>query len=251
MQMRKLVVLPVALAVAGVAAAPASAQTMADEVEMKFTSKAAIFPKKAGTKRNPRGVRLKGNLKVETITQGVEKPIVTGGEVLIPKGGLWNGGKYKKCSGAKMDREKTADVCPKASIMGAGKGVAWADNVNAAPEVQFVNGGAKRLWAFTTLYRPALVQKSIAINIKKLRSKRWAYRAAFKVPQVLQVVAGVPVTLASFNFNIGGKKYAKELLATTSCPKSKKHPYQATAFYKFADDSERKQSWKGSVRCTR
>lgn len=251
MQMRKLAMLSAGIAMAAVAVAPAASADMADEVEMKFTSKASISPKKAGTKKNPRGVRLKGNLKIETITQGVEKPIVTGGEVLIPKGGLWNGAKYAKCSGAKMDRAKTASVCPKKSIMGAGKGVAWADNVNAAPEVQFVNGGAKRLWAFTTLYRPALVQKSIAINIKKLRSKKWAYRASFQVPQVLQVVAGVPVTLASFSFNIGGKKYAKELLATTSCPRSKKHPYQATAFYKFADDSTKKQSWKGSVACTR
>jgi len=250
MQMRKLAMLPAAIAVAAVVAAPAASADMADDVEMKFTSKASISPKKAGTKKNPRGVRLKGDLKVETITQGVEKPIVTGGEVLIPKGGLWNGGKYAKCAGAKMDKAKTADVCPKKSIMGAGKGVAWADNVNAAPTVEFVNGGANRLWAFTTLYRPALVQKSIAINIKKTKGK-WAYRTSFKVPQVLQVVAGVPVTLASFNFNIGGKPYAKDLLATTSCPKSKKHAYQATAFYKFADDSTRAQSWTGSVACTR
>jgi hypothetical protein len=243
--MRKLAVLPAALIAAAVVAAPASAQVP----ETTFESKAKISPKKAGTKKNPRGITLSGSLKFRTVTQGVEPPIITGGDVLIAKGGLWNGGKYATCSKRTMQRDDSIDNCPKKSIMGSGSGVAFADTVNAAPKVDFVNGGKSTLWAFTTLYRPALVQEPIAIKIKKQSSKKWAYKASFKVPEVLQVVAGVPVTLRDFKFKIGGKKYAKDLLATTSCPKSKKYPYEATAHYLYNTGQTASKDYKGTVAC--
>lgn len=258
--MRKLAVLPAALIAAAVAAAPAAAQVP----ETTFESSAKITPKKAGTKKNPQGVQISGNLKFNTITQGVEPPIITGGDVLLPKGGAWNGAKYATCSGSKMRDKQTWEICPKKSIVGSGAGVAFADNVNAKPDVVFVNGGKSTLWAFTTLYRPALVQEPIAINIKKLSSAKWGYKASFKVPEVLQVVAGVPVTLRSFDFKVGGGKfkivgkpgtynagkYAKELITTTSCPKSKKHPYEATAHYLYNDGTRASKTVKNTVACS-
>ncbi len=243
--MRKLAVLPAALMAAAVAAAPAAAQ----KPETSFEAKATISPKKAGTKKNPQGVKLNGSLKFRTLTQGVEPPIITGGTVLIPKGGLYNGGKYKTCSAATMRRSQSVDDCNKQSIMGKGSGRALADNVDAAPDVVFVNGGKSTLWAFTTLYRPALVQEPIAINIKKQGGK-WAYKASFQVPKILQVVAGVPVSLQDFKFSIGGKKYAKDYLATTSCPKSKKHPYEATASYLYNDGTTDTKTYKSTVACS-
>jgi hypothetical protein len=243
--MRKLAVLPAALVAAAVVAAPA----MAQQPETTFESKATISPKKAGTKKNPQGVKLSGSLKFRTITPGFEPPIITGGTILIPKGGVYNGGKYKTCSGATMRRSQSVDDCHKQSIMGKGSGSALADNVDADPEVVFVNGGKGTLWAFTTLYRPALVQEPIAINIKK-QSGKWAYKATFKVPKILQIVAGVPVSLQDFKFNIGGKKYAKDYFATTSCPKSKKHPYEATASYLYNDGSTASKTYKSTVACS-
>jgi hypothetical protein len=244
--MRKLAVLPAALVAAAVVAAPAAAQVPVTE----FESSAKITPKKAGTKKNPQGIKISGKLEFRTITQGVEPPIITGGDVLLPKGGTYNGGKYKSCSGAKMRQAQSIDVCPKTSIMGRGSGVAFADNVDAKPTVDFVNGGKNTIWAFTTLYNPALVQEPIAINIKKLKSAKWGYRASFKVPKILQVVAGVPITLRSFNYNIGGKKYAKDFIVTTSCPKSKKYPYEATASYLYNDGTTSKSTYKSTVPCS-
>jgi hypothetical protein len=245
-EMRKLAVLPAALVAAAVVAAPAMAQVP----ETTFNSVSKITPKKAGTKKHPQGVKLSGRLEFKTVTQGVEPPIITGGDVLLPKGGTYNGGKYKTCSGAKMRKEQTTDICPKASIMGSGKGVAFADNVDAKPTVTFVNGGKSTLWAFTTLYNPALVQEPIAIKIKKLSGSKWAYRASFRVPKVLQVVAGVPITLRSFNYNIGGKSYAREFITTTSCPKSKKYPYEATAFYLYNDGTTASKKYASTVPCS-
>ena len=244
--MRKLAVLPAALVAAAVVAAPATAQVP----ETTFTSSAKITPKKAGTKKNPQGIKLSGSLAFRTITQGVEEPIVTGGDVLIAKGGVYNGGKYKTCSGSKMRAAQGTEVCPKESIMGSGKGVAIADTVNAAPTVEFVNGGKNMLWAFTTLYRPALVREPVPIAIKKLSGSKWGYRATFKVPKVLQIVAGVPVTLRSLKYTIGGKPYAKEFIATTSCPKSKKYPYEATAHLLYNTGQTDSTTFKGSVPCS-
>lgn len=244
--MRKLAVLPAALVAAAVVAAPVAAQVP----ETTFESTAKITPKKAGTKKNPQGIKISGSLKFNTITQGVEPPIITGGDVLLPKGGTYNGGKYKSCSGAAMRKAQGTDVCPKTSIMGSGRGVALADTVDAKPTVTFVNGGKSTLWAFTTLYNPALVQEPIAISIKKLSSSKWGYRASFRVPQVLQVVAGVPITLRSFNFAIGGKSYAKDYIVTTSCPKSKKYPYEATAFYKYNDGTTSSKKYASTVPCS-
>ncbi len=255
--MRKLAVLPAALVAAAVVAAPAAAQVPVTE----FKSTASISPKKAGTKKKPQGVQLKGSLSFNTITPGVEEPIITGGDVLIAKGGTWGGGKYPTCSGKKMRDDQTTENCPKGSIVGSGFGVAFADTTDAKPDVVFVNGGKSTLWAFTTLYNPAIVQEPIEIKIKKMSGK-WGYKASFKVPKVLQVVAGVPITLRSFNYKLGGKftlpnrkklnasKYAPQLLATTSCPKSKKYPYEATAHYLYNDDTTASKSYKGTVACS-
>lgn len=245
--MRKLAVLPAALAAAAVVAAPAMAQ---EKPVTTFKSTATITPKKAGTKKNPQGIKISGKLEFETITQGVEPPIITGGDVLLPKGGTYNGGKYKSCSGAAMRKAQSIDPCPKTSLMGKGSGVALADTVDAKPTVEFVNGGKSTIWAFTTLYNPALVQEPIAINVKKLNSAKWGYRASFKVPKILQVVAGVPITLRNFKFNIGGKSYAKDYIVTTSCPKSKKYPYEATASYLYSDGQTGTSTYKSTVPCS-
>jgi hypothetical protein len=258
--MRKLAVLPVALVAAAVVAAPAAAQVP----ETIFKSSAKISPKKSGTKKNPRGVQLTGSLGFETVTQGVEAPIVTGGDVLIAKGGVWNGGKYAKCSKRTMNRSQSVDKCPTKSIVGAGSGVAFADTVNAAPDVVFVNGGRSMLWAFTTLYNPALVREPVPIRIRKTRGK-WAYKASFRVPKVLQVVAGVPVTLRSFKYKIGGKvrlpyavngrrainvkRTAPKLIATTSCPRNNRYPYEATAFYLYNTGQKASSTYKGRGAC--
>jgi hypothetical protein len=258
--MRKLLILPLAVATASLAAAPAAAQIP----ETTFKSQSRIAPKKAGTPKKPRGIQLAGKMTFKTVTQGIEEPIVTGGDILIARGAQWNGGKYRRCSGALMRRSQGVQRCPKGSIVGSGSGVAYADRVDAAPDVVFVNGGKSTLWAFTTLYNPAIVQEPIRIKIKKQRGKKWAYKASFRVPKVLQIIGGVPVTLRSFNYKIGGKfklpgqrkvtnakRYAPRLLATTSCPKSGKYRAQATAHYLYNTGQKGKSTVKSTVRCRR
>jgi hypothetical protein len=247
--MRKLVgVLAVVTAVGAIGVAPAAAQ----QPETTFTSKAQIFPKKAGTKANPQGIMIKGSLRFRTITPGFEPPIITGGDIFLPKYGKYNGGRYARCSAATLRRDGGAGLkyCPKKSIMGQGSGSALADTVDAKPKVVFVNGGASKILAYTTLYNPAFVQEPVTLNVKKIKHPKWGYKVSFKVPSILQVVAGVPIALQDLNYSIGGKSYAKEYITTTGCPKSKKYPYQGTAHYLYSDGTTSSKTYNSTVPCS-
>jgi hypothetical protein len=227
-----------ALALVAVEVVPSIAQDSPTTV----TSTTIVSPSKAGTKKKPQGVKL--TYKATYTTAGdVEHPIITGGTVLIPKGGLYNGGKYPKCSAATLSHGGPSG-CPPHSIMGKGTGDAHADTVITHPAITVVNGGAKNIWFWTVLQNPARVQAIVPATIAK-QSGKWAYKVTFKVPTSLQIVAGIPITLDSLNVTLGGKSWAKDWLATTSCPASKKWPYQSS----FDLSSGGSIDYTGSVAC--
>jgi hypothetical protein len=202
-----------------------AAVAMAQGEPTTVTSTATVSPNKAGTKKKPQGVKL--TYKATYTTPGdVEHPIITGGSVLFPKGALYNGGKYPQCSQATLSRGGPAK-CPPKSIMGTGTGTAHADDVITHPKITVINGGASKVWFWTVLQNPARVQAAVPGTIIK-QSGKWAYKLTFKVPTSLQIVAGIPITLDDLKVTAGGKSWAKDWLATTSCPSSKKWEYEST-----------------------
>ena len=227
-----------ALAVAAAGPASAAAQTGADGT--KLTIRAKVTPNKAGTKKKPRGVKLRvrANWKHPA---GVERPVVARAETWFPRGSLYNGHRYPRCTKRTMDRQGTAG-CPKRSIMGRAGGLAWADDVRTKPDIVIVNGGRRMVWLYTTLYRPALVREAVPMRVRRTRG-RWAYKATIRVPRVLQVVAGVPVALARFNAVAGRGNW----LATTFCPKSRRWRFKVRTH--FMDGGSAQHS--SSVRCRR
>jgi hypothetical protein len=234
--MRKILILAVgalALVVAAVAVAQGGTTV---------TSTTTVSPNKAGTKKKPQGVKLVYKATYTT-PDDVERPIITGGTVLFPKGALYNGGKYAKCSEATLSRGGPSK-CPPKSIMGTGKGDAWADTVRTYPRITVINGGANKVWFWTVLQNPARVQAAVPGNITKMSGK-WAYKLTFKVPTSLQIVAGIPITLNSLDVTAGGKSWAKDWLATTSCPSSKKWEYEST----FDLSAGGPIKYNGSVAC--
>ncbi|HYI98841.1 MAG TPA: hypothetical protein VEX36_04060 [Thermoleophilaceae bacterium] len=242
--MRKLVaLLAVVMTVGAIAAAPSVAQQPQTSVDANAT----VTPKKAGTKKNPQGVKLSGTVKWSS-EAGVEPPIVTAATVYIGKGGNYNGGKYPKCSKATLKRD--ADNCPKKSIMGAGSGNAYADTVITKPKVVFYNGGANWMYLYTTLFNPAFVQEPVPARITKVGGK-WNYKVRITVPENLQVVAGVPIALRDFRYTVGGKKYAKDYIATTSCPKGNKYDFQLETEYLYSDNTRSKSATADTVPCTK
>jgi hypothetical protein len=134
--------------------------------------------------------------------------------------------------------------------VGSAKGVAFADTVDAKPTITFVNGGATKLFAYTVLYNPALVKEPVILKIKKLSGSKWGYSTTFKVPETLQIVAGVPITLRSLNFKVGGTKGAPKLITTTGC-KGGKHPFEVTTSYRYSDDSTASFKLLDSVPCSK
>jgi len=245
--MRKFVALLAVMAAVGmVAAVPAMAQLPDTSVKVD----AKVSPKKAGTKKKPKGINLSG--KVTWTTEvGFEPPVITGATVFISKGGRYNGGSHAKCSKKKLQRDGGPNNCPKKSIVGKATGLALADTVPTKPKVVIVNGGATSAFLYTTLYHPALVQEPVPVKIKKQTGK-WAYRMDITVPENLLIVAGVPIALKTFNFEVGksGKRpWAKNYIQTTSCPKGG-WTFDLETRYRYNDGSTSSSQYGDSVPCS-
>ena len=64
-----------------------------------------------------------------------------------------------------------------------------------SPNGAVINGGANKIFFWTVLQTPARVQAAVPATIKKDTSGKWSYKVHFTVPDSLQIVAGVPITL--------------------------------------------------------
>jgi hypothetical protein len=243
--MRKVVAPLVGVVALGAAlVSPSVAQTPVTSV----TVDSKVSPNRAGTPKKPQGVTLSGKIRW-TSQEGVEPPIITAFDIFLAKGGLYNGGKYPKCAAAVMNRNGP-QACPKKSIMGSAQGIAFADQDITRPRVTMINGGAKNVCFYTVLTNPARVETCVPGKVTKLNGNpKWGYRLQIRVPEVLQVVAGVPIALREINFRAGGKKYAKDWLATTSCPKNRKWGFEVETFYEYNDGSTSSSKFADSVAC--
>ncbi len=125
--------------------------------------------------------------------------------VLFPRGSIYHGGKLPKCSAALLNNSGLS-ACPKRSIMGKGKAWAWADTVRTTANITVVNGGKDRVYFYTTMTNPAVVQMPVEGKIRKLRGK-WAYELVSEVPTDLQVVAGTPIVVYKMKIEITNKKW--------------------------------------------
>jgi hypothetical protein len=243
--MRKLIAPVAVLALAAVFVVPALAQDP-NQPSTSVTFQGSVSPKKAGTKKHPQGVKL--GFKVHWSTQaGFEPPIITAATAILPKGGVYNGGKYPKCSATTLNR-KGLKGCPAHSIMGTAKSTAFADTTITHPKVTFVNGGKNKMCFFAQLTNPARVNLCAPATITRLGNG--GYRVRITVPEALQVVAGVPIALTDFNGTIGGKAYARDYIATTSCPKSKKYEFSVETTYLYSDNHSETSPYKDSVPCS-
>jgi hypothetical protein len=245
MIMRKVVGPIVAMLVLG---ATLVAPTVAQTPQTSVTVDSKVSPNRAGTPGKPQGVKLTGQIKWQS-EEGIEPPIITAFDIFIAKGGLYNGGKYPKCAAAVANRNGP-QACPKKSIMGSARGVAFADTEITRPKVTFINGGARNICFYTVLTNPARVETCVPGKVTKLRgNKKWGYRLQIRVPEVLQVVAGVPIALREIRFEAGGRKWAKDWLATTSCPRNRKWGFQVETSYLYNDGSTSSSQYADSVAC--
>jgi hypothetical protein len=240
--MRGVAVVAAIAATTAAVAIPALAQDPPTELG-PITSKAKVkvVPNKAGTPKHPQPVKITIDAELISEDLSFERPIVDTGTVLIAKAGVWNGGKFPKCTAAILNR-KGLDACPKGSIFGKGYATGYADTVRTKPTITAVNGGAKLAFGYVQLTNPARVNIAVPVTIKK-RTGKWAYQLDFDVPASLQFVAGVPISLTQLHIKLGNK----DIFATTYCPPDGKWRYEDNA--KLLDGRE--VSAKGSVACRR
>lgn len=222
----------------GLLAVAAAATTLAATAGPNVTVKAQITPNKAGTRAHPQGEKL--NVKISWQSLGAaNQPIVQKFDILFPKGALYNGGKYPSCSYRKLNAVGPTG-CPSASIMGHGTGNAYADTVITHPQITVVNGGAHRVYFYTVLNNPARVQSPVIGQVSPAGGK-YAYKLHVTVPQVLQVVAGVPIELTYLSVKAGKASW----LATTGCGPGGHWPFNVATGYNTGGSA----SFTASIPC--
>jgi len=222
--MRKLWI-AVAVVLGVVAAIAVGALAQDPKVQTTFTIDADVIPNKAGTPKDPQGVKIKASARFFS-PEGVEPPIVTRGYALFPRAGDYNPQLFPRCSKRTLDRDGPR-FCPKGSQIGAARATAYADSIITRPKIEIFNGGPKVAFAYVTLYQPALVQTAVPAQIQELPRGMWKYKVSVKIPEALQVVAGVPIAARSIKGWVG----KGELITSTSCPKSRRWPYEVKTFF--------------------
>jgi hypothetical protein len=215
-----------AVAAAGAVAAvvvPAFAQ---DQPATRIEAHAVASPSRAGTPKHPRGLAISASARLITAPD-LEPPIVTGIDILVGRGLIWNRGGFETCSRATLDRRGPSG-CPKASIMGTATATGRADTVPATLRVTFANGGPDITYAYADLDNPARVRETLVVRTARPKAGIWGEHESVSIPRSLQVVAGVPLNLNDIRFTVGGKSYAKDYIVSTRCPKGGWR-YQVTA----------------------
>jgi hypothetical protein len=239
--------LAAAVVAGAVAVVPAIAQ---DVPETRIVSTAKATPNKAGTPKHPQGLSISARAELMT-PRDMDPPIVDRVEILVGKGLIWNDGKYTKCSEQVLRRHGPSG-CPRASLMGSATATGMADTVAARVDLLIFNGGENRKYVYATLNNPARVREVLVVESSRLHGdSTWAHRETINVPRSLQIVAGIPLRLTKIRMQIGGKSYAKDFVASTSCPQGG-WKYQVTANYLHdSPDQPANNVNTGSIPCTK
>jgi hypothetical protein len=220
------VLLTTALVAGAIVVVPAIAQ---DLPETRIVSTATATPNKAGTAKHPQGVSISARAQLLTPTD-MDPPIVSRVEILVGQGLIWNDAKYTKCSEQTLRRHGPSG-CPQTSLMGSATATGMADTVAARVDLLIFNGGEDRKYIYATLNNPARVREVLTVESSRLQGGgKWAHRETISVPRSLQIVAGIPLRLTKIRMQIGGKSYAKDFVASTSCPTGG-WKYQVTTDY--------------------
>ena len=233
---------PVLLAsVVALAAVSAPSDAQAPVAVTTLDVRPTVSPSVAGTPARPRSVRLGVRASLTTRgPDGEDKPILQRVVVDFPKGSLYLGGRHPRCTQAQLERDLPKVVCPKA-IVGTGTGEAWADTVPTRPRFTLVNGGATKVYLYTQLTNPAVVDAPVPGTIRR-GGVYGGYRATFVVPEILQVVAGTPISL----HRATGRTTARNWIATTSCPRDRRWPFRVVT----SQDTTADATFVSSVRCS-
>jgi hypothetical protein len=201
---RKFALAGITVVVLGAGGAVALASPGTSEVTARAAALSTPSP------RHPVGVKLAVAFGWGGLNEA-QQPMLQKLDLWFPKGAKYNGARYKSCSFHVLNSVGPRG-CPKGSIMGSGGGTAFADTVITHPTITVVNGGANAVYFYTVLNNPARVQTPVVGHLTRLHGQ-FAYHLSATIPQILQVVAGVPIKLTELHITAGRGKWL-ELTAT-------------------------------------
>jgi hypothetical protein len=241
--------LVVGVSAPAVTAASVSAQQPTIELKPRFNVTIGASVRKGDARR----AALSGRIR-QVQPSGPEPAQIAGGSLWLPRGLAFDPGKAAVCRRSFFVPD--IEPCPDDSILGK---PSWARAFDAvAAEVDdfteadyvFVNGGAGRIWAFMTIYNPALVQEPVPVDVRALRGKRWSYRLDFKLPKVLMIIGGIPTNLRSFDVELDGVEQAPGYLTLNRrCPKRGHFAYRASLTFLHNDGTTSEASRRARLRC--
>jgi hypothetical protein len=122
-----------------------------------------------------------------------------------------NGSLFPSCTAEKI---RNHEPCPKGSQIGTGTGLGTVgDPPNAAEEpitVTLYNGPKGKSIVFRIRgEQPAVIDVPFDAPLKTLSGGAYNYELTVNVPEILQRVAGLPISLRNFNVKVGATRKVK------------------------------------------
>jgi hypothetical protein len=225
--LKKFLALALAAALAVFVASVASGQSSYPIPQFSsFTAK--VTPAKAGTKKKPKGVKLRvaatipkeARVTVDTLT------------FLLPRHSTVSGTGFKTCPFTQINNDGVSS-CPKGSKVGTGiANAAFGPNLTPIVFDVTLYVGSKSELAVYLVARGLPIQKAIRGIVSKAGTP-YNQKLTIIIPPELQKQLGAYVYLTGLDTTIGGSakkgKKTYNLITTRGCPKTKKHLFEVRA----------------------
>jgi hypothetical protein len=152
-----------------------------------------------------------------------------------------NGKLFPSCTAQKI---RNHEICPKGSIIGTGTGLGTVgEPPNATEEpikITLYNGPKGKSIVFRiTGKAPVVIDVPFDADFKTLSGGNYNYQLTVNVPEILQNVAGLPISLKTFNVKVGATRKVKGKrrgwIETLICPPLALVPIQGDFNFVDAD----------------
>jgi hypothetical protein len=219
-----------ALSLLGAQSASAGVPTTVN-IDAHITPLIRIFSPK------PQTATLAINLKFQG-QDGQPAATLTKAVLNFPFGAHLNGQFFPACS---ADMIRNHKPCPKGSLIGTGKARGALGDAIEDLTVKLYNGkGGKSITFFLEGDRPAVIAVPFDAPLRTFKSGDWNYDLTVNVPEILQRIVGIDVSLDYFNVKVGANRVVKGkkhgYIETVICPPGALVPIRAAFSFLEAPD---------------
>jgi hypothetical protein len=169
---------------------------------------------RAGTKSKPRSV---GRITVVTATTpaATDAPFATSRAVIhFDKNLVFGNKKFKTCAQSVVQSNPTS--CPAGSRIGGGSAVAkLSTGSQVTPTIRAFNGSGGKLFLLVT--EPTFNVNAVLVGTLKSDTGKYGKKLDVAIPQNLQNVAGIIITLTQFTTRVGGTANGTPYVGLKGC----------------------------------